>query len=544
MFKTLKNAWRQPELKNKLLFTLLIIILYRLGSAIPVPYFGVDANNASLFQGNILEFLNILSGTALAQGTMLALGVSPYITASIVMQLLTVAIPKLGEKAKQGEEGKKFINFWTRIVTIILSVITSLGYALLMINNGLTTFTSYEASTVGNSLAKYMYDGGTTIKNSVNIFQILFGVRENGAWVANNEAFAFITMVLCYCAGAAIVMWMAEKINESGIGNGISIILFANIIASLPVQISQLWNTVFNAEKSDLAGLTLFKGTDFEVTWFANFYGWGLALAGAIVVGLLLLLLLIVWMSDAERRIPIQYAKRVVGRKMYGGQSTNLPLKVNMSGVMPIIFANSIVMLPATISQFLGQAMGSGNLTKWGWLNTAIDWVRNFISGFTKGINGEYGFIDSVREVHITGANMLQSLVSFNSNGWPYLIIFLVLLIAFAFFYVAISFDPIEVANNIKNNGGAILGIRPGKPTVDYIRKILNRITLLGGLLVAVVACTPIVANIFMFWGGVQTISAMAFSGSSMMIVVGVAIETIRELEAQLSLRNYKGFLD
>ena len=279
MFKTLKNAWRQPELKNKLLFTVFIIFLYRLGSAIPVPYFDIQMSGADFFRGNILEFLSILSGDALANGTLLALGVSPYITSSIVMQLLTVAIPKLGEKAKQGEEGKRFINFWTRIVTIILAIITAIGYAFLLANNGLLL-------------------------------------------VKEPTFFTYLILVTCYCAGAAIVMWLAEKINDAGIGNGISIILFANIIASMPQQVIQLWQTVFTA---------------------SGFSWSGLAIALAVVAGVVGLLFVILWMSDAERRIPIQYAKRVVGRKMYGGQSTNLPIKVNMSGVMPIIFANSIV---------------------------------------------------------------------------------------------------------------------------------------------------------------------------------------------------------
>ena len=437
MFKTLRNAWRQPELKNKLLFTLLIIILYRLGSAIPVPYFNLEASSTSLFQGNILEFLSILSGGALAQGTLLALGVSPYITSSIVIQLLTVAIPKLGEKAKQGEEGKKFINFLTRIVTIVLAIITAIGYAFLLAGNGLLL-------------------------------------------VKEPTFFHYLVLVTCYCAGAAIVMWLAEKINESGIGNGISIILFANIIASMPQQAMQLWNTVFTTGGFSVVGLIV---------------------ALAVVLGVLGLLLLIVWMSDAERRIPIQYAKRVVGRKMYGGQNTNLPIKVNMSGVMPIIFANSIVAVPATIKE-----MFMSGKTNW----------------FTK-------FVDNW----------------FNYNTWPYFIVFFLLLIAFAYFYVAISFDPVEVGNNIKNNGGAILGIRPGRPTVDFIRKVLGRVTLVGALLVAVVACVPMLAGIIIsYFPSITTISAMAFGGSSMMIVVGVAIETIRDLEAQLSLRNYKGFLD
>lgn len=437
MFKTLKNAWKQPELKNKLLFTLLIIILYRLGSSIPVPYFNINSSGADFFKGNILEFLSILSGGALAQGTLLALGVSPYITASIVIQLLTVAIPKLGEIAKNGEEGKRVINMWTRIVTIILAIITAIGYAFLL--------------------------------------------NDNGLLLVEPNFFHYLVLVSCYCAGAALVMWLAEKINESGIGNGISIILFANIIAGIPEQVAELWNTVFT------------NGG------FGGFSVVGLIIALAFVVGIVAMLMLIVWMSDAERRIPIQYAKRVVGRKMYGGQNTNLPIKVNMSGVMPIIFANSIVAVPATIGQLFFPKSGFTTV-----------FIKNW----------------------------------FNYNTVPYLIVFFVLLIAFAYFYVAISFDPIEVANNIQNNGGAIPGIRSGRPTVAFIKKILGRVTLIGALLVAVVACVPMIASIVMTYCGVTTITAMAFGGSSLMIIVGVAIETVRELEAQLSLRNYKGFLD
>ena len=462
MFKTLKNAWRQPELKNKLLFTLLIIVLYRLGSSIPVPYFNLEATGTDIFRGNILEFLSILSGGALAQGTLLALGVSPYITASIVMQLLTVAIPKLGEIAKNGEEGKRIINVWTRVVTIILAVVTAFGYALLMANNGLTTFTTMS--------------GGKAVFVGTKEAVTLGGIFAK-------HALPFLTMIACYCAGAALVMWLAEKINESGIGNGISMILFANIIAGFPAQLSELWNNAFN--NLSAGGFSLS----------------GLIVSLAFILGSVALLMLIVWMSDAERRIPIQYAKRVVGRKMYGGQNTNLPLKVNMSGVMPIIFANSIVAVPATIAQLF--------------FNGKTNWFTKFINNW------------------------------FNYNTWPYLIVFFLLLIAFAYFYVAISFDPVEVSNNIKNNGGAIPGIRSGRPTVDFIKKILGRVTLIGALLVAVVACVPMIAGIVLtYFPSVNTITAMAFGGSSLMIVVGVAIETVREIEAQLSLRNYKGFLD
>ena len=458
MFKTLKNAWKIPELKNKLLFTLLIIILYRVGSAIPVPYFEYSATLASTqaFTNGILGFLSTLSGGALAQGTLLALGVSPYITASIVMQLLTIAIPPLERLSKEGEEGKKKINFYTRITTVILSVITAVGYTMFVIN------------TSSNGETPYFHETDVPV------------------------LFAGAVMVLCYCAGAMLVMWLAEKINDHGIGNGISMILFANIVAGFFQQAGYLYNATFTSHNG-------------------GFNYVGLIISIVTVIVLLGLLIMIVWMSDAERRIPINYAKRVVGRKMYGGQTSNLPIKVNMSGVMPIIFANSIVAVPATIRAFMGEST-----TNW----------------FTK-------FVDNW----------------FNYNTAIYLVVFLVLLVAFAYFYVAISFNPVEVANNIKNNGGSIAGIRPGRPTVEFIKKVLGRITLVGALLVAVIACVPMLAGVIstpianalptsLFAEAVAYIGFMAFGGSSLMIVVGVALETTRDLEAQMSLRNYKGFLD
>ena len=437
MFKTLKNAWEIPELKKKLLFTLLIIVLYRLGANIPVPYVSPDTFTqvTDIFRGNILQFLNILSGEALGKATLLALGVSPYITASIVVQLLTVVFKKLQEWSRD-EEGKKKINMLTRGITVALALITSIGYA--------------------------------------------FFLESNNLLVGDPGFFQYMVIVSCYCAGAALVMWLAEQINGSGIGNGISIILFANIIAGAYSLVLSLWNVAVPNGAFSVGGFFLALGQ---------------------IVLLLAMLVLIVWMSDAERRIPIQYAKRVVGRKMYGGQNTNLPIKVNMSGVMPIIFANSIVAILPTIATFINKPN----------------------SGFTKFVNNW-----------------------FNYNTWPYFFVFLILLIAFAFFYISISFDPIEVANNIKNNGGAIPGIRSGRPTVDFIRKVLNRITLVGALLVAVIACVPmLITNIVYMIDPMNTsFTALAFGGSSMMIVVGVALETVRELEAQMSLRNYKGFLD
>ena len=436
MFQTLKNAWKVTDIKNKLLFTLLIVVLYRLGANIPVPYVNsnVFEEASKLMSGTILQYLNIMSGDALAKATLFALGVSPYITSSIVIQLLTVAFPKLQEWSKDGENGKKKINFLTRIITIALALVTSIGY--------------------------------------------VFYLDANNWLVTELTFFTGAVIVACYCAGASLVMWLAEKINDKGIGNGISMILFANIIAGSYAMFNALWSIAF---------------TNAGFNWV------GLVISIVVIIVLLVFILLIVAVSDAERRIPIQYAKRVVGRKMYGGQSTNLPIKVNMSGVMPIIFANSIVAIPATIISFTGTD-----------------------NGFAK-------FIDKW----------------FNYTSWPYLIVFFALLIAFAYFYVAISFNPIEVANNIKNNGGSILGIRPGRPTVDYITKILYRITLVGALFVAIIAVVPMLAVVIETMIGKSSyFMNFAFGGSSLMIVVGVVLETVREIEAQLTLRNYKGFLD
>ena len=444
MFKTLKNAWRIPELKKKLLFTLLIVVIYRLGANIPVPF--VDphtfSNVRDVFGQGILQYLNILSGEALGKATLLALGVSPYITASIVMQLLTIAIPPLERLSKDGENGRKKITAITRIVTVALALVTSIGYALFL-------------------------DG-----------QNMLVALPEGAG-KGTEFFRYAIIVACYCAGAALVMWMAEKINDHGIGNGISIILFANIVAGFYSMAQSIWTLATHPNLHIVVGI---------------------ALALLEVLMILAIVIVIVRMNDAERRIPIQYAKRVVGRKMYGGQNTNLPIKVNMSGVMPIIFANSIVAIPATIVSFTGSD----------------NWFGKFVTNW------------------------------FNYDTWIYLAVFLVLLIAFAYFYVAISFNPVEVANNIKNNGGAIPGIRSGRPTVEFVKKVLNRITLVGALLVAFIAVFPMMVNIITgyFPATAGLFTALAFSGSSMMIVVGVALETTRELEAQMSLRNYKGFLD
>ena len=442
MFETIRNAWKVADLKKKLLFTIFIVVLYRLGAAIPIPYVDSTALSTSMLAtgGSIFAYLNILTGSAFSQATLFALGINPYITSSIVMQLLCIAIPYLENLSKEGEEGKKKINTITRYVTVALGLITAIGYYKLLDSYGLLIETGF---------------------------------------------FAGLVIVTCYCAGSALVMWLAEKINENGIGNGISMILFANIVSRLPSMAGTLLNYVMGK-----GTYTKLDGTVANVPVWAGIIITVFAIAIAIaMVGF------IVWMTHSERRIPIQYAKRVVGRKMYGGQSSNLPIKVNMTGVMPIIFANSIVTIPSTIAMFVNPKEGS------------------FWAGF-------FGL--------------------FATDSLLYVILTFVLLIAFAYFYISISFNPIEVSNNLKANGGSIPGIRPGRPTSDYITKILNRVTFIGALCLSVVAVFPLLVNII----SGNNLQALAFGGSSVIIVVGVVLETIREIEAQMTMRHYKGFLD
>lgn len=429
MFKTIANAWKTVDLRKKILFTVLIVLLYRVGTAIPVPFLNAQVLSSSLLssQGSLFQYLNILSGGAMSQATLFALGVSPYITASIVIQLLTIAIPYLERISKEGEEGQKKLNQLTRIATVVLGLVTSFGYYKLLENNNAIT---------------------------------------------NKGVFPAFVIILSYCAGSSLVMWLAEKINENGIGNGISIILFANIVSRLPSMIHNLWSAYLTSGNAGKIILGI----------------------GVIIVSLAATAL-IVFITDSERRLPIQYAKKVVGRKMYGGQSSTLPLKVNMTGVMPMIFANSIVSIPATIQMFVNPKQGS------------------FWAGFFN---------------------------LFGTDGWLYAALTAILIVAFAYFYVTISFNPIEVANNLKKNGGFIPGIRPGKPTSDYITKVLSRITLIGALFLVVIAVVPLVANII---SGAK-LSSLAFTGSSIIIVVGVDLETAREIESQMTMRHYKGFLE
>ena len=468
MFQTLKNAWKTQELKTKLLFTLLIVILYRLGCSIPVPW--VDSSLVADHFMNSFGAMQIIMGDAFTNATLFALSVSPYITSSIIMQLLTIAIPALERMAKDGEAGKKKIAMITRIVTMVLAVVTAIGYSLTLVNNGLAS--------LGNT----------------------------------NEVFAIAVMSACFCAGAAIVMWLAEKVNEFGIGNGISIILFANIIARLPQVFVDLGKSVIEDTRKVIA-----EANSNTITALVISIVWALLIV-AFLVGIVWL---IVWFNDSERRIPVQYAKKVVGRKMYGGQSSNLPLKLNMAGVMPVIFANSIVSIPGTLASVFGSR------AEW------LEMLANNYFHYTKPL---------------------------------YVLVSMILLFAFAYFYIMISFNPVEVANNIRNNGGAVPGIRPGKPTSDYIRKILNRITFIGAVFLCVVSEVPkmfvaifqtlvevnaviggnaVLDAIENFYSqGANSFATLAFAGTSVLIVVGVILETVRELEAQLTMRNYKGFLD
>ncbi len=445
MVQTFANAWKIPDLRKKLLFTLMIVLLYRIGANLYVPFVNVtmidlQSTIANLNNG-IFGMVNLFSGGAFEQASLFALSVSPYITASIVMQLLTIAIPALEKLSKEGEEGKKKINNITRIVTVALALITAYGYVKLL--------GSYGMLTIDKSTDAPMYYLGMFV------------------------------MVLCFCAGASIIMWMAERINQHGIGNGISIILFANIISRGGAMVTAMIGMMQDATTGK---------------WLT---GWNLALGiFEVVLSLVLALVtvgLIVWFTNSEERIRIQYAKKVVGRKMYGGQSSNLPLKMNMAGVMPIIFASSIVSILPTIAGF-----------------------TNSSSGFYKVVTNYFG-----------------------TNTPVYILLYFVLLFAFSYFYIMISFNPIEVANNIKSNGGSIQGYRAGSETAAYIKRHLNRITTIGAIFLAVIAGVPMIVGAL-----VPSFTSLAFSGSSLLIVVGVVLETAREIEAQMKLRNYKGFLD
>ena len=427
MIQTIRKAWRIPELRKKILFTLLILVIYRIGSAIPVPY--VDTNTLKAYldgmSTTILGLYDVMSGGAFAQATVFALGIQPYINSSIIIQLLTVAIPALERLQREGgEEGKKKLQSITRYATVGIALLQALGYYFIM--------------------------------KQANI------LTQDNIWVA-------LVIMVSWVAGSSFLMWLGEQCNEFGVGNGISMILMAGIISRVPSMVSTMYRNI----------------TAGTVHW---------AWAAVAVVGVLLLIVLIVFVNDAERRIPVQYAKRQVGRKMYGGQASTLPMKVNMSGVLPIIFAQSIATIPATIGAFLP----------------------------TRPAEGSFGY---------------ALLNAIDTKSFLYLIVYFVLIIGFSYFYASIQFNPVEISNNLKRNGGFIPGFRPGKPTSDFIARVLSKITLFGAIYLGVVAILPLLADKF-------SQMSIGIGGTSVIIVVGVALETVQALENQMLMRQYKGFLE
>ncbi|WP_297711364.1 preprotein translocase subunit SecY [Dysosmobacter sp.] len=443
MIQTIRKAWGIPELRKKIIFTLLILLIFRIGNAITVPYVDVTALKAQLnaFGGSILSLYDVMSGGAFSTATVFALSIQPYINSSIIIQLLTVAIPALERLAKDGgEEGRKKIQSITRYTTVAIAILQGFGYYMMM----------------------QRYN--------------LLAVSEPTIWHA-------LVIIVSFIAGSSFVMWMGEQVTEFGIGNGISIILFAGILSRVPNMVSGMISGVryWNAAKA---------GTELP----ENVVSLHPALIPVIVIGALALMVFVVFINGAERRIPVQYAKRQVGRKMYGGQSTHLPMKVNMSGVLPIIFAQSIASLPITIWSFIG-------IPEDGTVSRTI-----------------YDAIDT------------QSII--------YMVVYFVMIIGFSYFYSTIQFNPIEIANNLKKQGGFIPGFRPGKPTVDFIRKVLNKITLFGAIYLGIVALCPILL------GKIVDHAYLSIGGTSVIIVVGVALETVKALESQMLMRQYKGFLE
>ena len=427
MIETVRNAWKVPELRKKIMFTIFALLIFRLGSAVPVPY--IDSTTLETYlaaqSGTILGLMNAMSGSAFSMATVFALSIQPYINSSIIIQLLTIAIPALERMAREGgEEGKKKIQTITRYATVAIAILQGWGYFMLMKNYGILTNTS--------------------------------------VWAA-------LVIIVSFIAGSSFVMWMGEQITEFGIGNGISIILFAGILSRVPSMVSSGYSYIVSN----------------PTKW------WAVVL---VVLGILALIVLVTWVNGAERRIPVQYAKRQVGRKMYGGQASTLPMKVNMSGVLPIIFAQSIAMIPSTIAAFCKQPA--------------------------------------------EGTVMYHFLNAIDTKSVLYMVCYLLMIIGFSYFYATIQFNPIEISNNLKKNGGFIPGFRPGKPTADFIKKVLNKVTLFGAIYLGVVAILPLLI------GKIVNQSSLSIGGTSVIIVVGVALETVQALESQMLMRQYKGFLE
>ena len=428
MIQTIRKAWGIPELRKKIVFTLLILLIFRVGNAIPTPYINTELLGAYIDStgGSLLSLYNVMSGGAFAQATVFALGVQPYINSSIIIQLLTIAIPALERLARDGgEAGKKKIASITRYATVAIALLQAFGYYMICKNYGI--------------------------------------LEQSGIWPA-------LVIIVTLVAGSSFVMWLGEQVNEFGIGNGISMILFAGILARIPTAFTT--GRYFVAQKGSIGYL-----------WLA-----------LVLLGILAMIVLIVHVNGAERRIPVQYAKRQVGRKMYGGQASTLPMKVNMSGVLPIIFAQTIASLPATIWAFVG-----------------------------------------IPEEGTVGRSIYNAI---DTKSVLYLIVYFLMIIGFSYFYSTIQFNPIEISNNLKKNGGFIPGFRPGKPTSDFIAKVLNKVTLFGAIYLGIVAICPLIA------GKLLGNSGLAIGGTSVIIVVGVALETVRALESQMMMRQYKGFLE
>ena len=439
MISTFINAWKVADLRKKMLFTALIVLIFRIGAAIPVPFTNITGDGIVDPTGEtFMNYLAMMTGDAFTYGTIFALSITPYINSSIIIQLLSVAIPYLEKLSKEGEEGRKKIATITRYTTVALALLQSTAY--------------------------FIY-----LRAKDYIVTDANGDQFTG-FAAVLQALA---VILCLTAGSCFVMWLGEQVNEKGIGNGISIILFAGIVSRIPTIIYTLW-------------AHLMQG--------GAYY----ALVPIVAIILLAMIAFIVWMDNAERRIPVQYAKRVVGRKMYGGQSTHIPIKVNMSGVLPVIFASSILSVPPTVQMFLNE-------------DTLSEGWKSFFGIFT-------------------------------TTHWFYSVMYFVLILFFAYFYASIQYNPVEMANNIRKNSGMVPGLRPGKPTADYIKKILGRITLLGALLLSVVALFPNIITLFTNLIGSPMM--LSLGGTSLIIVVGVALETVKQLESQMMMRHYKGFLD
>ena len=464
MIKTIINAFKLPDIRKKLLFTAFIILIFRIGSVIPVPFLNI-VDEINVDKGNtILTYLSLMTGSAFTYGTIFAMSITPYINSSIIMQLLGVAIPALEKLQKEGEEGRKKITAITRILTVVLGLLQSLAYYFFLRNGGTSGATYLMTDASGN-----LYTGFAGVFQAIVIIAVL-------------------------TAGTAVIMWLGEQISKDGIGNGISIILFAGIVSRFPTLITQIYE--YFKEGLDMPERRVYA-----------------ILAPVVVVIFLLMIAYIVLVDNAERRLPIQYAKRVVGRKMYGGQNTHMPIKINMSGVLPIIFASSILSLPATVQMFISTDKYEGTF-----------WEKFF------GI--------------------------FQGDSWWYALMYFLLIIFFAYFYSTIQYNPIEMANNLRKNNGAIPGIRPGRPTSDYLMRIISRLVLIGALMISVVALFPIIYSLicktaipplegapsgsYAAQGGMS----ITLGGTSLIILVGVALETVRQLESQMMMRHYKGFLD